>query len=134
MSTRAGMWIDLRKAVIVMISDVGSTTQTVESDAERHVRFSSAGSRNGAHEPARGGAEDRRERRFEGQLAHYYDEVIGIVRDAETLLIFGPGEAKGQLRHRLEQQGLSGQIVEVSTEDKMTVPQIEARVRDRSET
>jgi hypothetical protein len=127
------MWIDLRKAVIVTISEAGSTTQTVESNAERQVRFSPAGSGNGTHESRLGRAEDTRERRFEGQLARYYDEVIALVRDAETLLIFGPGEAKGQLRHRLEQQGLSGQIVEVSTVDKMTVPQIEARVRDRSE-
>lgn len=132
MSTRAGLWIDLRKAVIVTVSEVGSTTQMVESDAERHFRFPSTGSRNGAHEPRRGSADDQRERRFKGQLAHFYDEVIALVRDAETLLIFGPGEAKGQLRHRLEEQGLSGRIVEVSTVDKMTVPQIEARVRDRS--
>jgi hypothetical protein len=130
-STRAGLWIDLRNAVIVTVSESGSTTQTVESDVERHVRYSSTSSGNGAHGSGRGRAEDTRERRFEGQLAQYYDEVIALVRDAQTLLIFGPGEAKDQLRNRLEKQGLSGRIVEVSTVDKMTVPQIEARVRDR---
>ena len=29
-----------------------------------------------------------------GHLANYYDELIACIGDAETILIFGPGEAK----------------------------------------
>jgi len=37
-----------------------------------------------------------------GHLANYYDEVIACIGDAETILIFGPGEAKGELKKRME--------------------------------
>jgi hypothetical protein len=44
-------------------------------------------------------------------------------------LIFGPGEAKGELKKRLESKGLGGRIVGVETTDKMTERQIAAKVR-----
>ena len=46
-------------------------------------------------------------------------------------MIFGPGEAKGGLKKRLESKVLSGRIVGVETVDKMTDRQIAAKVRQR---
>ena len=37
-----------------------------------------------------------------GLLANYYNEVIACIGDAETILIFGPGEAKDELQKRIE--------------------------------
>jgi hypothetical protein len=55
--------------------------------------------------------------------------VISHIRDADSILIFGPGEAKGELKKRLESKGLGGRIVAVETTDKMTERQIAAKVR-----
>ena len=132
MSTQVGLWIDHRKAVIVMVSDHGLDTQTILSDVERHVRFSAGAVVTGSHESQPGTAEDTRERRFEGQLDTYYKEVVGCLRNAETILIFGPGEAKGELNRRLERDGLGTRIVGVETADKMTDRQIAARVRENA--
>jgi hypothetical protein len=33
-----------------------------------------------------------------------YDEVISVLRNAESILLFGPGEAKGELKRRLEEK------------------------------
>ena len=60
----------------------------------------------------------------------YYDEVIAVIRDAESVLLFGPGEAKGELKKRLEKDKLGGQIIAVETVDKMTDRQIAAKVRE----
>jgi hypothetical protein len=49
--------------------------------------------------------------------------------DAEAILIFGPGEAKGELKHRLEKNNLSGRIAGFETADKMTDSQIMSKVR-----
>ena len=57
------------------------------------------------------------------------DVVIACLGDAESILIFGPGEAKGELKKRLEKNKLSGRIVVVETVDKMTDHQIAAKVR-----
>jgi hypothetical protein len=130
MATQAGLWIDHRKAVIVMVTDAGEETKLVESNVERHVRYSGGAQTATAHESKPGTGEDTRDRHFAGQLDKYYDEVIAFVRDAEEILIFGPGEAKGELKARLERGGLGARIVGVHTVDKMTDRQIAARVRE----
>jgi len=131
MTTQAGVWIDHRKAVIVRVSDEGETTRQVTSKVEKHVRFSGGAGSRESHRSQKGTGEDTRERRFEGQLGAYYDEVIAGIRDADAILIFGPGEAKGELRTRLEGGGLGALILGVETVDKMTDRQIAAKVRER---
>lgn len=76
-----------------------------------------------------GAGEDTRERRFEGHLANYYDEVVERVRDADSIWVFGPGEAKMELKARLDQGGLGARVEAVEAADKMTVRQIAAKVR-----
>jgi hypothetical protein len=46
-------------------------------------------------------------------------------------MIFGPGEAKGELQERLEKCNLGGRIVSDETVDKMTDRKIEAKVQKR---
>ena len=118
-----GLWIDHRKAVIVMVSDEGEETKQLESGMEKHVRFS------GGSRSEEGKAEDQRDRQFTGHLNTYYDEVIAHIRDAESILLFGPGEAKGELEKRLANKGLNGRIVGIESVDKMTDRQIAAKVR-----
>jgi hypothetical protein len=130
MVTQVGLWIDHRKAVIVSISGEEVATRLVESNVEKRVRYS-GGTGSGGSRGSRAGGEDTRERRFEGQLGEYYDEVIGCVRDADAILIFGPGEAKTELKTLLERRGLGAHVVGVETVDKMTDRQIEAKARKR---
>jgi len=130
MTMQAGLWIDHRKAVIVTVLETGDATRLVESNVERHVRYSSGAQSSASHEARPGAEEDTRERHFEGQLSKYYDDVIACIRDAEGILIFGPGEAKGELKARLERGGLGARIVSVETVDKMTDRQIAAKVRE----
>ena len=54
-----------------------------------------------------------------------------IISDAVSILIFGPGEAKGELKKRLEREKIGGRIVGIETVDKMTDHQIVAKVRHR---
>ena len=131
MPAQVGLWIDHEKAVIVTVSGGAEAIRLLLSNVEKHVRYS-GGSRSGAsHESRPGTAEDTRERHFEDRLNKYYDDVIATLRDAEGILIFGPGEAKGELRKRLEHSGLGARIMGVETVDKMTDRQIAAKVRDR---
>ena len=119
----AGLWIDHRKVVIVIVSDEGEETKQIESDMEKHVRFS------GGSRSEEGKADDQRDRQFTGHLNTYYDEVIAHIRDAESILLFGPGEAKGELEKRLANKQLGGRIVGIESVDKMTDRQIAAKVR-----
>ena len=130
MGTRIGLWIDHRKAVVVAMADSGEqTTLTIKSKVERQPgRF--AGKHSTApYESLQVPADDSRQRRFTGQLDIYHDAVIASVRNADTILVFGPGEAKGEFRKRILKAGIHGRIEAVETVDKMTDRQIAAKVR-----
>jgi stalled ribosome rescue protein Dom34 len=76
-------------------------------------------------------ADDSREREYMGHLAKYYDEVISCLRPAKAILLFGPGEAKGELKKRIERNKLDLRITRFETMDKMTERQILQKVRGR---
>lgn len=121
MKKELGLWIDHRAAVVVTVAEKGEEIKRISSDVEKHDRFS-------ANAPE-GSPEDRRDRRFGEHLQQYYTEVILAIREADSILIMGPGEAKGELEKRLAHEKLSGRIVGIETVDKLTEPQIVAKVR-----
>jgi len=121
--------IDHRKAVIVTVTDKGADIKEIISHVEKQPgRFDGVRSTT-PYEAQLVPADDSQERGLTGHLDTYYDEVISYLRDAEAILIFGPGEAKGELVKRVERAKLSGRIAGVEIADKMTVPQIAAKVR-----
>ena len=131
MKKEVGLWIDHRKAVIVTIEDDGEMIREIRSNMEKHVRFSD-NTRSKISADVRGSsAEDMRDRQFGGHLDNYYDGVVSLVRDATSIWIFGPGEAKVELETRLKRENLTERIVGVESVDKMTDHQIAAKVRDR---
>ena len=127
MKRQVGLWIDHREAIIVFVTDQGEEIKRITSNLEQDARFS-AGSRSmdGWQEAS---PEDMRDRRSENQLNRYYDDVVASIRDVESVLIMGPGEAKGELEKRLESKKLRGRIVGIETVDKMTDRQIAAKAR-----
>ncbi len=121
MTNQVGIWIDHRQAVVVRLVGAEETVKRITSDVDRHVRFAGAA--------AQTTAEDMRDRRFANQLADYYDAVVLVVRDADEILILGPGEAKGEFSNRLETHHLRDRVIGVEPADKMTDRQIAAQVR-----
>ena len=129
MRTKVGVWIDHRKAIIIAVTDGGEETGLIVSKVEKHRQRSGDSPLTGRYESQKVPADDSRQRTFTGHLNVYYDAVIACLRDAESILIFGPGEAKGELKNRLEGSNLGGRIARVETVDKMTDRQIAAKVR-----
>jgi hypothetical protein len=58
MKSAAGLWIDHREAVIVIVTEEGEETKRITSNMEKHVRFS------GGSRSEEGGADDQRDRQF----------------------------------------------------------------------
>jgi len=122
-----GLWIDHHKAVMVTVVNEKESTQEIRSNVEKHVKLSPAKKPNVS---AMSTAEDVSDRRYVNHLSGYYDGVISLLRNADSIWIFGPGEAKLELKKRLEREELGGRIVSVETVDKMTDRQIAAKVRE----
>ena len=129
MKTKVGLWIDHRKTIVVAVTDKGEEIGLVISAIEKQARRSPSSRHSGHYEPQQVAADDSRQKVFTAHLNIYYDAVIASIRDAESILIFGPGEAKGELKKRLERIDLGGRIVSVETVDKMTDRQIAAKIR-----
>jgi len=124
-----GLWIDHRKAAIVTVTEKGKEMGLIISRVEKQPRRSGDSPLKGPYEPHQVPEQDSRQRAFKGHLNIYYDAVIASGRDAGSILIFGPGEARDELKERLERNGLGGLIVGIETADKMTDRQIAAKVR-----
>jgi hypothetical protein len=118
-----GLWIDHKKAVIFSLADGGAAIKRVASELNNHARLPG-----GVQKEPVTSSEDNR---LAGHLNTYYDEVLSYIHDAESILIFGPGEAKLELKKRLEKMKLHGRIVGIETVDKMTDNQIVTKVRHR---
>jgi len=122
MSHDVGVWIDHKKAVIVSIAEGQVSSRTLESDVGAHPHYS--GSREG-------GGEKKYEEHHNQDLDRYYDDVIGQLGEPDALLLFGPGEAKMQLKERLgRSKGPSERIVAVESTDQLTDPQLGAKVKE----
>ena len=121
MKRNVGLWIDHTKAVIFSLADEGAEIKRISSELERDVRYSGGEQKESA--------EKHKDKRLTGYLKNYYDEVLSYICNAESILIFGPGEAKSELKKRLENEKLHKNIVGMETTDKMTDNQIVAKVR-----
>ncbi len=129
MKATVGLWIDHRKAIIVAVTDKGEETALIISKVEKQLRRSGDSPLKGSYESSQVPASDRRQKAFTGHLNIYYDAVIASIRDAASILIFGPGDAKGELKKRLKRNNLGERIVGIETVDKMTDRQIAQKVR-----
>ena len=93
MTTKVGLWIDHRKAIIVAVTDKGEEIGLIISKVEKQLRRSGDSVLKGPYESEQVPADASRQRAFTGHLNIYYDAVIACIRDAESILIFGPGES-----------------------------------------
>jgi hypothetical protein len=129
MNDGAGIWIDHRKAFVVTLSDDGEDTKLILSRVEKHPERGGDSPLKGRYEAHSVPADDRRQRALTGELNTYYDAVISTVRGYANVFLFGPGEAKNELRKRAMQMQVGESVTTAEAADKMTDREIIAKVR-----
>lgn len=133
MDKQIGLWIDHKKAVIVILEDEKEEVKQIESNMEKHVRFRGGARTRNAYSPNFFQAETQIDRRFNVHLNRYYSQVISELNGASSLYVFGSGEAKHELEKRLTSGKHHAPNILVETADKMTDRQIAAKVRKHFE-
>ncbi len=116
MSKNVGLWIDHHKAVIVSVTGEDQETKIIHSDIEKHGQ--------GGNQ-----ADDTKLQVLTHHLNSFYEQVIVHLHEAESVFIFGPGEAKGELEKSLAKNQRDSRVVTVETADKMTDPQIVEKIK-----
>jgi len=131
MSDKVGLWIDHQEAIIVFIKKYIITKKTIKSNVEPDVGLSE-----NYHSPKPYGTQDvisetRRDAKYKLHLDIYYQRVVDNIRKIEDIFIFGPGEAKIELKKHLERsKDLGMQVRGIEPADKMTERQVVAKVKD----
>ena len=130
MEKQIGLWIDHKKAVIVILEGKKEELQKIESNMEKHVRYKGRARGKTAYSPQFLSEETQEDRRYREHLNKYYQQVISAIGEADSLLVFGAGEAKREFEKHLTQKKNYVRNIHVETADKMTERQIAAKVRN----
>jgi len=129
MATNAGVWIDHKQAIVVLVTDAGSETKKFTTKNVPSGRPAGSGSKS-KHTPNDFVAEDTRERKVIADRKKVYDDVLACLQGAKTVLILGPGEAKGEFNKHMKSKKVGGIVAELETADKLTEPQLVALVNE----
>ena len=128
MPKAVGLWIDRQTAVIVSLSEQGENVKKIESGA-KHLEYRGPTRTKNAYSAQYSQGDDQLDNQFMQHLHKYYAQVIAELRGTSNVLIFGPGEAKTELKHLIEKdKSLRGEI-HLEAADRMTDRQIVAKVR-----
>jgi hypothetical protein len=127
MDRNVGLWIDHKQAYV--ISDQDGIVEVIPSHIEPPAHYS-GGTQLGGKQNQKADTELRKSDRFRLQMKKYYQQVISALKDANSILIIGPGEAKIEFEKALmKYKGLQDRVLKVETADKMTKNQMVAYVR-----
>ena len=138
MKKYVGIWLDHREAFVVSLvknqpfaDENQEMIEHIKSDVERQVRLSGGSrTRKTPYGPQEISVDSKQEDRVKSQLRKYYEQIIQRIKDADRILIFGPGEAKIELKKAIEKsKEFAGRIKKFEAADKMTERQITAKVR-----
>lgn len=129
MKTNAGLWIDHKKAVIVLLLGQMEQEKVIESKVEKQRKRSSSLPLGNSSDSRQMPAEDAQKREYIRHMNVYYDEIIAFIKNVESIFIFGPSEAKLELKKRIEKKRLGKRVAGIEAADKMTNPQVAVKVR-----
>jgi len=125
-----GLWIDHKRAILVIQTEQGENLHQIDSGVGRHIRYHGASHPKSPFSAQYQQGDDQLDNKFTEQLNKFYEKVIAHLREADTVLIFGPGEAKLELEKRIVHDKVRAEIVGIETADKMTERQIMSKVRN----
>ena len=138
MKKYAGVWLDHREAYVVSLTkdqpalnSDQEMIERIESNVEDRVRLSGGSrTRKTPYGPQEISVDSKAEDRFKLHIRQYYKQIMLRLRDADRILIFGPGEAKIELKKEIaKSKDLADRIKKIETADKMTKRQIAAKVK-----
>ncbi len=126
-----GIWLDKEKAHIVTVNNDSITMKTVQSNVENFRIHGGSGTR------LKGGPQDvvqdsRYLEREKHQLKAYFKEITSEIKDADSIVIFGPAETYEKLNKELQEnyKAISAKVKSRKRVDSMTENQLKALVKD----
>ena len=123
MHTYYGIWIDHAHATLVKSNKLAEMTLThFGSAVESHIHGT-----HDSNEHLTIVNQQKQEERRHNEMKTFSREILTHIMDADELVVFGPGTAKHEFKHQLEEHKvLAEKLKGVETTDKLT----EAELKD----
>ncbi len=127
MERKVGLWIDHRKAVIVSIANKKVYIREIISNIKKkNVRIT-----NDMVDLPDEKSEHLQTPQSKILLDQYYNLIISLISDAESIWIFGPSDEKVELENHLRDSGFGARVVGIETMAEMTNRQFAIKVKQR---
>lgn len=120
MTISAGIWMDHRKAVTVILEGNHLDTFVTESHAQATIRMSVENHRLAlfAHHDVVGG--NLGNPKYPSEINHYFRQILDRIKTADELVLMGPGDVKKQFINFLIQQRSSIRLKQCKFAGTMT--------------
>ncbi len=127
MNRNVGLWIDHKQAYAIWSTE--GKVEVIPARIEPPAHYS-GGTQLGGKLNQKADVERHQNDRFRLQLNKYYQQVISVLKNADSILIMGPGKAKIELEKAIRKnKSMQKRVQKVETADKMTTNQMIAYVR-----
>tara|TARA_R110002049_G_scaffold265234_3_gene441362 strand:- start:3473 stop:3880 length:408 start_codon:yes stop_codon:yes gene_type:complete len=127
---RTGIWLDFEKAYIIELHENQENITKIDSNIE-HFNVVGGSRSKQAHGPQDNVSESKYLERNNQQQATYFKSIIEKINPNNELVIFGPAEAKMNLKKAFQNHSnFKQKAIPVETADSITENQMKAWVRD----
>ena len=99
---KVGLWLDNRKAVIVAICGKKEKIISINSNVEEYHQDPKGGKIKNKYGSKDFTAYDIVDKDREEHLKKYFNKIIAQIKNADCILLFGPGKAKQELKKYIE--------------------------------
>jgi hypothetical protein len=131
MEKNVGIWLDNEKAYIITLNDGNENVEKIESKIETRVRIEGEKKSYSRLGGMFINPQKKKTKRKNHQLKEYFNLILRKTRGASSIYIFGPADAKNNLKKVVQQEkSLTHKLKQVDPSDKLTQNQMIARVKE----
>ncbi len=131
MKKNVGIWLDNEKAYIITLIDGNEKVEKIESNVETRVRIEGETKSYSRLGGMLINPQKKKTKRKNHQLKDYFNSIIRKAKGANGIYIFGPADAKTNLRKIVEQEkNLNKKLKRVEPSDRLTENQMIAKVKE----
>jgi hypothetical protein len=132
---KVAVFLDEAKAQFIFLREgFAALGDTIKNQFDAHPRHRGEGSNQARFgtDPYHGSNNEfRKHRQEEAARKAFFQELTAILKGFDEILLFGPGEAKKELRNQLhEQQVFQGKIIHLQNSDYLSDKQLLELVRE----